>query len=111
MKKRAIGVTYPKSREFYSRRVTFDHLIEDHPQRPDVGLCIILVSFDNFGSHIKSFALALEINRLDLRMPPVKLSQEVKSTPWGLYRWPLQEYARFAALESNDSEEGIYNQP
>ncbi|EON96119.1 putative f-box domain-containing protein [Phaeoacremonium minimum UCRPA7] len=56
--------------------------------------------FQQFGPEtIKKFALALELNELDLAYPPVKLSQEIVKAPWGLYRWPIKEYPRYSKLE------------
>ncbi|ROW06212.1 hypothetical protein VMCG_04551 [Cytospora schulzeri] len=56
--------------------------------------------FEQFGpSHIKKFALALELNEDDLACPPVKLNQQIIPAPWGLYRWPIMDYQRFSQLE------------
>ncbi|KAL1866348.1 hypothetical protein Daus18300_006812 [Diaporthe australafricana] len=56
--------------------------------------------FYQFGpTHIKKFALALELNEADLACPPVKLNQEIVPAPWGLYRWPIADYQRYAQLE------------
>lgn len=56
--------------------------------------------FEQFGpSHIKKFALALELDENDLACPPVKLNQQIIPAPWGLYRWPIMDYQRFSQLE------------
>ncbi|KUI71395.1 hypothetical protein VM1G_06703 [Cytospora mali] len=56
--------------------------------------------FEQFGpSHIKKFALALELDEKDLACPPVKLNQQIIPAPWGLYRWPIMDYQRFSQLE------------
>lgn len=56
--------------------------------------------FYQFGpTHIQKFALALELNETDLACPPVKLNQEIVPAPWGLYRWPIKDYQRYAQLE------------
>lgn len=56
--------------------------------------------FEQFGpAHIQKFALALELNEADLACPPVKLNQEIVPAPWGLYRWPIMDYQRYAQLE------------
>lgn len=56
--------------------------------------------FEQFGrTHIKKFALALELDEMDLACPPVKLNQEIVPAPWGLYRWPIMDYQRYAQLE------------
>lgn len=56
--------------------------------------------FEQFGrTHIKKFALALELDEMDLACPPVKLNQEIVPAPWGLYRWPIMNYQRYAQLE------------
>lgn len=56
--------------------------------------------FEQFGrTHIKKFALALELDETHLACPPVKLNQEIVPAPWGLYRWPIMDYQRYAQLE------------
>lgn len=56
--------------------------------------------FEQFGpTHIQKFALALELDEMDLACPPVKLNQEIVPAPWGLYRWPIMDYQRYAQLE------------
>jgi hypothetical protein len=56
--------------------------------------------FEEFGpTHIRKFALALELDEMDLAFPPVKLNQEIVPAPWGLYRWPIMDYPRYAQLE------------
>lgn len=56
--------------------------------------------FEQFGpTHIKKFALALELDEKDLACPPVKLNQQIIPAPWGLYRWPILDYQRFSQLE------------
>jgi hypothetical protein len=56
--------------------------------------------FEQFGpTHIQKFALALELDEMDLACPPVKLNQEIVAAPWGLYRWPIMDYQRYAQLE------------
>jgi len=65
--------------------------------------------FEQFGRRIKAFALSLELNASELLDPPSKLSQEVVKTSWGLYRWPVENYARYSDLE--DIEESADETP
>lgn len=60
--------------------------------------------FHVFGEHIRAFALALELNEVDLAFPPEKLTQQVIKTPWGLYRWPLRDYQRYSDLEAIEDQ-------
>ncbi|EHA57210.1 hypothetical protein MGG_16243 [Pyricularia oryzae 70-15] len=60
--------------------------------------------FHVFGEHIRAFALALELNEVDLAFPPEKLTQQVVKTPWGLYRWPLRDYQRYSDLEAIEDQ-------
>ncbi len=56
--------------------------------------------FDDFGNHIRAFALSLELDERTLADPPIKLNEEVIISPWGLYRWPVENYTRYSDLES-----------
>ncbi|KAH7362870.1 F-box domain-containing protein [Plectosphaerella cucumerina] len=55
--------------------------------------------FQSFGGNIKRFALCLEIDEEYLANPPIKTTQEIILTFWGLYRWPKPSYTRFKDLE------------
>jgi hypothetical protein len=55
--------------------------------------------FESFGPHILRFALSLELDEDALAHPPLKPTQEAISTFWGMYRWPHQNYNRYADLE------------
>ncbi|KPM43543.1 hypothetical protein AK830_g3001 [Neonectria ditissima] len=55
--------------------------------------------FQSFGPHILRFALSLELDEETLSYPPIKPSQEIVPTFWGLYRWPHGTYHRYTDLE------------
>ncbi|KAF4121805.1 hypothetical protein GMORB2_1644 [Geosmithia morbida] len=55
--------------------------------------------FQTFGPHILRFALSLEIDYSSLAYPPVKLTQEIVPSFWGIYRWPHGSYSRYLDLE------------
>ncbi|KAK7420009.1 hypothetical protein QQX98_003015 [Neonectria punicea] len=55
--------------------------------------------FQSFGPHILRFALSLELDEDTLSYPPIKPSQEVVPTFWGMYRWPHGTYHRYTDLE------------
>jgi hypothetical protein len=55
--------------------------------------------FQGFGRHIQKFAMSFEFNYDLLTKPPVKSNQEAITTFWGIYRWPLRRYNRYAQLE------------
>jgi hypothetical protein len=79
---------------------TLEEVIQDGKSRQHSIIRNGLRIFNDFGSVIKAFALSLEINQLDLADPPVKLNQEIIKASWGLYRWPLEKYARYTDIES-----------
>ncbi|KAG5947807.1 hypothetical protein E4U53_006377 [Claviceps sorghi] len=54
--------------------------------------------FESFGPHVLRFALSLELDEDMLAHPPVKPAQEAVPTFWGIYRWPHQNYCRYADL-------------
>jgi len=81
----------------------FDHVIDVSKAARRKDQSVIkngLRVFQQFGRRIKAFALSLELNEADLVDPPAKLSQEVVKTPWGLYRWPVENYTRYSNLEN-----------
>ena len=55
--------------------------------------------FEGFGLQILRFALSLELDEDVLAQPPVKPTQKVVSTFWGIYRWPCDDYQRYQHLE------------
>lgn len=55
--------------------------------------------FEQFGDKMHKFALALELNEMDLASPPLKINQEILLAPWGLYRWPMLNYQRYSRVE------------
>ncbi|KAI4701912.1 hypothetical protein J4E89_010431 [Alternaria sp. Ai002NY15] len=63
--------------------------------------------FRGFGTHIRKFGMSFEVNEESLSMPPVKSLTEKKTSFWGNYDWPHEEYRRFdtvAGLENAADE-------
>ncbi|KAL1801005.1 hypothetical protein ACET3X_001347 [Alternaria dauci] len=54
--------------------------------------------FRGFGAHITNFGMSFEVAEDSLSMPPVKLVMERKTSFWGSYDWPYEEYRRFDAV-------------
>jgi hypothetical protein len=54
--------------------------------------------FRGFGKHIRKFGMSFEVNEDSLAMPPVKSLTEKKTSFWGNYDWPYEEYRRFDAV-------------
>ena len=67
--------------------------------------------FEDFGPHVRRFALALELEEEALAFPPIKPAQEAVSSFWGVYRWPHENYNRYTDLEglenTADETEGM----
>ncbi|TWU74698.1 hypothetical protein ED733_004871 [Metarhizium rileyi] len=67
--------------------------------------------FESFGPHIRRFALSLELDEDSLAYPPIKPIQEAVPAFWGIYRWPHENYYRYADLEgleqTADETEGM----
>ncbi len=67
--------------------------------------------FEDFGPHIRRFALSLELEEEALSFPPMKPAQEAVSAFWGVYRWPHENYHRYTDLEgleqTADETEGM----
>lgn len=55
--------------------------------------------FQGFGRHIKHFAMSFEVDIVKLTNPPVKHDHDTITTFWGSYKWPFQNYNRYALLE------------
>ncbi|KAM0128962.1 hypothetical protein ACHAO1_008739 [Botrytis cinerea] len=55
--------------------------------------------FQGFGRHIRHFAMSFEVDIAKLTKPPVKHNHDTITTFWGSYKWPFQEYNRYAQLE------------
>ena len=55
--------------------------------------------FEDFGPHVRRFALSLELEEEALAFPPIKPAQEAVSAFWGVYRWPHENYHRYTDLE------------
>ncbi|KAI2480078.1 FBOX domain containing protein [Pyrenophora tritici-repentis] len=54
--------------------------------------------FRGFGRHIRKFGMSFQVNEDSLSMPPVKSLTEKKTSFWGTYDWPFEEYRRFDAV-------------
>lgn len=54
--------------------------------------------FRGFGKHILKFGMSFEVNENSLSTPPVKSVTEKKTSFWGNYEWPFEEYRRFDAV-------------
>ncbi|KAG9191477.1 hypothetical protein G6011_10211 [Alternaria panax] len=54
--------------------------------------------FRGFGGHIRKFGMSFEVNEESLSTPPVKSLTEKKTSFWGNYDWPYEEYRRFDAV-------------
>lgn len=67
--------------------------------------------FEDFGPHIRRFALSLELEEEALSFPPMKPAQEAVAAFWGVYRWPHENYHRYTDLEgleeTADETEGM----
>ncbi|TGO41281.1 hypothetical protein BHYA_0024g00600 [Botrytis hyacinthi] len=55
--------------------------------------------FQGFGRHIRHFAMSFEVDIAKLTKPPIKHNHDTITTFWGSYKWPFQEYNRYAQLE------------
>ncbi|KAF7948862.1 hypothetical protein EAE96_008044 [Botrytis aclada] len=55
--------------------------------------------FQGFGRHIRHFAMSFEADIAKLTKPPIKHNHDTITTFWGSYKWPFQEYNRYAQLE------------
>lgn len=63
--------------------------------------------FRGFGQHILRYGMSFEVTEDSLSAPPVKSLTELKTSFWGTYEWPYDEYRRFetiAGLESAADE-------
>ncbi|KAF2849147.1 hypothetical protein T440DRAFT_399858 [Plenodomus tracheiphilus IPT5] len=54
--------------------------------------------FRGFGKHIRKYGMSFEVNEDTLAAPPEKTMTESKTTFWGRYDWPFEEYRRFDAV-------------
>ena len=52
--------------------------------------------FEAWGPHIKRFAMAFEVDEVDLEQAPIKRRFENHGTWWGSYKWPHPYYFRYA---------------
>ncbi|KAJ4373275.1 hypothetical protein N0V83_003569 [Neocucurbitaria cava] len=63
--------------------------------------------FRGFGKHILRYGMSFEVNEESLATPPAKSLTEKKTSFWGDYDWPFEEYRRFdtvAGLETAADE-------
>lgn len=54
--------------------------------------------FKGFGQHILQYGMSFEVNEDSLSQPPIKSLTESKTSFWGNYDWPFEEYRRFDAV-------------
>jgi hypothetical protein len=54
--------------------------------------------FRGFGRHILRYGMSFEVNEDSLAQPPTKSVTEQKTSFWGNYDWPFEEYRRFDAV-------------
>jgi hypothetical protein len=54
--------------------------------------------FRGFGRHILRYGMSFEVNEDSLAQPPTKSLTEQKTSFWGNYDWPFEEYRRFDAV-------------
>jgi hypothetical protein len=54
--------------------------------------------FRGFGRHIRRYGMSFEVNEDSLSAPPTKSLTEKKTSFWGRYEWPYEEYRRFDAV-------------
>ncbi|KAF2028934.1 hypothetical protein EK21DRAFT_68770 [Setomelanomma holmii] len=54
--------------------------------------------FKGFGKHITSYGMSFEVNEDVLSQPPAKSLTEKKTSFWGEFEWPYEDYRRFDAV-------------
>ncbi|KAJ4376704.1 hypothetical protein N0V86_006821 [Didymella sp. IMI 355093] len=59
--------------------------------------------FRGFGRHIVKYGMSFEVNEDSLSTPPLKSITEQKTSFWGDYEWPFEEYRRFDAVAGLES--------
>lgn len=59
--------------------------------------------FRGFGKHILRYGMSFEVNEDALSAPPLKSITEQKTSFWGNYEWPFEEYRRFDAVAGLES--------
>lgn len=59
--------------------------------------------FRGFGRHILRYGMSFEVNEDALSAPPLKSVTEQKTSFWGNYEWPFEEYRRFDAVAGLES--------
>ncbi|KAJ8109608.1 hypothetical protein OPT61_g7330 [Boeremia exigua] len=59
--------------------------------------------FRGFGRHILRYGMSFEVNEDSLSTPPLKSVTEQKTSFWGNYEWPFEEYRRFDAVAGLES--------
>ncbi|XPS75547.1 hypothetical protein M3J09_007623 [Ascochyta lentis] len=59
--------------------------------------------FRGFGRHILRYAMSFEVTEDSLSAPPLKTITEQRTSFWGNYEWPFEEYRRFDAVAGLES--------
>lgn len=59
--------------------------------------------FRGFGRHILRYGMSFEMSEDSLSAPPLKSTTEQKTSFWGNYDWPFEEYRRFDAVAGLES--------
>jgi hypothetical protein len=59
--------------------------------------------FRGFGQHIVRFGMSFEVSEESLSSPPLKSMTEQKTSFWGNYDWPYEEYRRYDAVAGLES--------
>lgn len=54
--------------------------------------------FKGFGQHILRYGMSFEVTEASLASPPPKTLTEMKTSFWGDFAWPFEEYCRFDAV-------------
>ncbi|KAK1659221.1 F-box domain-containing protein [Colletotrichum godetiae] len=96
------NVVVPFRSEMYKARKQ-KYLDDGGAAQPQLGVDTLFSGgmriFQSFGEHILRFALSLELDEESLAYPPIKPTQKVVTSYWGIYRWPHESYNRYAELE------------
>lgn len=93
-------VVVPFKAGIYGPEIDVDRLPDhNHSTKPgdmikDEGMRVFL----GYGERISKFAMSFEYDEQKVKYPPLKSDQEAITTFWGIYRWPHQQYNRFAQL-------------
>lgn len=80
-------------REYWWKNANGDEIYNGH------GLDV----FRGFGRHILRYGMNFEVSEDSLSAPPLKSVTEQKTSFWGNYEWPFEEYRRFDAVAGLES--------